>query len=138
MKVLKKELSQEEGVHAITIMEYFWDELIEVACDGASETHLCTGSQAKGPLQCWGCGGNHWLMDFPHQWEDPRSLHNLENAATVGDIVRETPNIYISLEEGQVDHQSSMIKVKDNISEQSIYVLIDPWYTYSYVMPQIV
>ena len=42
------------------------------------------------PLQCYVCGGNHKLRDFPRKREDPRGFHNLESATIVGDMARVT------------------------------------------------
>ena len=39
---------------------------------------VAAGKRPKGPLQCWGCGGNRMLKDYPHWRENPWELHNLE------------------------------------------------------------
>ena len=37
-------------------------------------------------LQCWGCGENIRMKDFPKRRENPISLHNLESATMVEDM----------------------------------------------------
>lgn len=46
---------------------------------------------------------------------------------------RETPKINTTLEDQQVDHQSTMVKVEGKIVEKSIYITIDLGSTHSYV-----
>jgi len=51
------------------------------------------------PIQCWGCGDNHMLKDFPHRKGNPRGLHNIEEVFTMEDMARETPRIYATLDD---------------------------------------
>jgi hypothetical protein len=78
------------------------------------------------------------LRDFLCEREDPRGLYNLESLGTVEDMVRETPRIYVALEDQEVDHQSTVIKVEGKIAKQSISILIDLGSNHSYVMSRIV
>ena len=43
----------------------------------------------------------------------------------MGQVERFVPRIYVSLEDIQEDHQSTMVEVEGNIVEQSVSVLID-------------
>ena len=38
------------------------------------------------------------IEDFPHQRENPHRLHNLEETVTVEDMGRETPQVYVALD----------------------------------------
>ena len=78
------------------------------------------------------------MRDCHHQWKNPKSLHNLDNAAMVEEMARETPRIYAMLEEQQEDHHSTVIKVEGMIAHQYVSFLIDPRSAHSYVAPQIV
>ena len=62
----------------------------------------------------------------------------IQEAETVGHVVRAIPRIYAALEDHQVDHQSIVVEVAGKIVEQSISILIDPSSTYSYITPRAV
>ena len=53
-------------------------------------------------------------------------------------VERDVPRIYAALEDCQADHQSTVIEVEGKIAEQSVYVLIEPGSTHSYITPKIV
>ena len=46
--------------------------------------------------------------------------------------------INVALENGQVDHQTSMVEVQGMIQNQSVFILINPSASLSYVSPSIV
>lgn len=71
---------------------------------GPNKTTLTLEGKPKEPLQCWGCGENHRLNDCPCSREDPRGLYNMEDAPRVEDMVRETPRLYVALEDQQSNH----------------------------------
>ena len=48
------------------------------------------------------------------------------------------PRISASLENRQVDHQTSMVEIKGMIKDQPISILIDPGASLSYVLMRIV
>ena len=56
----------------------------------------------------------------------------------MGQVVRVVPRIYAALEDCQADHQSTVVEVSSKIVEQSIYILIDPGSTHSYITPRVV
>ena len=70
--------------------------------------------------------------------ESARPTYNIQEAETVDQVARVVPRIYVALEDRQVDHQSTMVEVVDNIDEQSISILIDPGSTHSYITPRVV
>lgn len=53
-------------------------------------------------------------------------------------MARETPRIYATLEDQQTSYQTVVVKVEGKIAKKSIYVLIDPRSTHSYVNTQII
>ena len=54
------------------------------------------------------------------------NVHTIQEEETVGDVANEMPRINASLENRQVDHQTSMVEVQGMIQNQSISILIDP------------
>jgi len=48
-------------------------------------------------------------------------------------MARETPRIYASLDDHQVDHQATVVEVGVKIATQSISILIDPRFSHSYI-----
>ena len=60
------------------------------------------------------------------------------SANTIGDMARATPRIYVTLEDQQADHQSTMVKVKGKIVEQSISIMVDLISTNTYITLKIV
>ena len=67
-----------------------------------------------------------------------RKSRTIQGAETMGQVVRTAPRIYAALEYLQVDHQSTVVEVEGNIVERSVFVLIDPGSTHSYITPRIV
>ena len=67
-----------------------------------------------------------------------RPAYNIQEAETMGEVVRVVPRIYASLENSQENHQSIVVEVADNINEQSISILIDLGSTHFYITPKIV
>ena len=76
------------------------------------------------------------LKDCTHRKENPRELHNLKEVVIVEDVVRTTPQIYVALDNHQANHQSTIVEVGGKIAKKSIFVLIDPRSTHSYVSPK--
>ena len=89
------------------------------------------------PLQCWGCGGSHFYRDCPHK-KDNRNIHTVREAATVGEVARNIPQISAALDNHQADFQPSMIEVEGKILEKPVSILIDSGSTLSYISPKLV
>ena len=53
-------------------------------------------------------------------------------------VARAVPRIYAALEDCQADHQSMVVEVVGKIVEQSVYILIEPGSTHSYINPRLV
>ena len=56
----------------------------------------------------------------------------------VGQVERTIPRIYATLEDHQVDHQSTVVEVEGKIVEQYVSILIDMGSTHTYITPRIV
>ena len=71
----------------------------------------------------------------PLQNESARLAYNIQEAETMGKVVRVVPRIYAALEDRQADHQSTVVEVVGKIVEQSVSILIDPCSTHNYITP---
>eukprot|EP00253_Pinus_taeda_P014522 PITA_14522 len=89
------------------------------------------------PVQCWGCGGPHYVKNCP-QRKGTDQISQIHEASTVGDVARSVPRINAALEDRQAEYQPSMVEFEGKISNLSIAVLIDPGAILSYVSPKIV
>ena len=80
------------------------------------------------------------LRNRLHQNGNLSQVHNIQEAEVVGEVARTILRIYAALEDRQEDHQSTVVEVegKGNIVEQSVFVLIDPGSTHSYITPKII
>eukprot|EP00253_Pinus_taeda_P027708 PITA_27708 len=92
---------------------------------------------ARPPVQCWGCGGPHYIKNCPHQ-KSSDQVSQVYEASTVGDVARSLPRINVALEDRQADYQPTMIEFEGKIFDRTVSVLVDPGATLSYVSPKIV
>eukprot|EP00253_Pinus_taeda_P016502 PITA_16502 len=92
---------------------------------------------ARPPLQCWGCGGPHYINNCP-QRKGTEQLSQIHEASTVGEVGRSVPRINAALEDRQAEYQPTMVEFEGKISNLPISVLIDPGATLSYVNPKVV
>ena len=53
----------------------------------------------------------------PLENESTRLAYNIQEAETMGQVVRVIPRIYTTLEDLQEDHQSTVVEVTGNIAE---------------------
>jgi hypothetical protein len=72
--------------------------------------------------------------DFPHRKDRVNTMHNIQEATTVEDMVR----IYASLNDQQEEYQSNMIDVEGKIINHPISILIDSSTIHCYIDPNIV
>ena len=56
----------------------------------------------------------------------------------MGQVTREVPRIYATLEDRQADHQSTMVEIACKIVEKLVSILIDPGSTHNYITPRVV
>eukprot|EP00253_Pinus_taeda_P034889 PITA_34889 len=89
------------------------------------------------PVQCWGCGGPHYVKNCP-QRKGVDQISQIHEASTVGDVAHSVPRINAALEDRQAEYQPTMVEFEGKISNLSIAVLIDPGATLSYVSPKVV
>ena len=59
-------------------------------------------------------------MNCPLENGNVIQYHNIQEAETMGQVAMTLPVIYVSLEDLQADHQSTMVEVEGNISKKSI------------------
>ena len=74
----------------------------------------------------------------PLENENARPAYNIQEEERVGQEARVVPSIYAALEDRQAYHQSIVVQVAGKIVEQSVYILIDPGSTHSYITPRVV
>eukprot|EP00253_Pinus_taeda_P022926 PITA_22926 len=89
------------------------------------------------PVQCWGCGGPHYIKNCPHR-RNSDQVSQVYEASTIGDVAWSMPRINASLEDRQADYQPTMIEFEGKIFDKTVSVLVDPGATLSYVSPKIV
>jgi 3-dehydroquinate dehydratase len=65
-------------------------------------------------------------------------MHSVEEAIKVNDMARHNHKINAELENRQVDHQSSMVKIEGMINQKYVSILIGPGAFLSYVSPIII
>eukprot|EP00253_Pinus_taeda_P022081 PITA_22081 len=88
-------------------------------------------------VQCWGCGGPHYVKNCP-QRKGTDQISQIHEASTVGDVGRSMPRINAALDDRQVEYQPTMVEFEGKILNLSISVLIDPGATLSYISPKMV
>ena len=72
-----------------------------------------------------GCQGNHIFIYCTHRGYQMRVLHNIHEASTMEDVVRNNPIIYASLDNRHEEYQSNMIDIEGKIMDQPISILIN-------------
>eukprot|EP00253_Pinus_taeda_P019676 PITA_19676 len=104
-----------------------------------SEQHARLDSEGKArpPVQCWGCGGPHYVKNYP-QRKGTEQLSQIHEASMVGEVGRSVPRINAALDDRQAKYQPTMVEFEGKISDLTIAVLIDPGATLSYVSPKVV
>eukprot|EP00253_Pinus_taeda_P002762 PITA_02762 len=64
---------------------------------------------ARPPVQCWGCGGPHYIKNCP-QRKGTEQLSQIHEASTVGEVGRSVPRINAVLEDRQAEYQPTMVE----------------------------
>jgi hypothetical protein len=97
------------------------------------------GDNPREPLKCWECGEPHLRRNCPRLTSAARTtVHNLQEASTVGDVGRSMHIINAVVDGRQVDHQSTIVEVEGKVNNNRISILIDPGASLSYVTPGLV
>ena len=65
-------------------------------------------------------------------------MHTIQEEETVGDVANEIPKFNASLENRQVDHQTSKVEIEGMIQKKHVSILIDLGASLNYVPPSIV
>eukprot|EP00253_Pinus_taeda_P002934 PITA_02934 len=100
-------------------------------------TRLDSKGTARPPVQCWGCGGPHYVKKCP-QRKGTEQLSQIHEASTVSEVGRSVPRINAALDDRQVEYQPTMVEFEGKISDLTIAILIDLGATLSYVSPKVV
>jgi predicted aspartyl protease len=90
------------------------------------------------PLKCWGCGEPHLLRNCPHQNSTNRTIQNIQEASTIGDIGKSIHRINAALDDRQTNHQSTIVEIEGKIHDRKVSILIDPGASLSYITPSLV
>eukprot|EP00253_Pinus_taeda_P028923 PITA_28923 len=116
-----------------------WETAKGIAAMAVSEQQprLDGEGTPRPPVQCWGCGGPHYIKNCP-QRKGTEQLSQIHEASTVGKVGRSVPRINAALEDRQAEYQPTMVEFEGKISNLTISVLIDLGATLSYVSPKIV
>jgi hypothetical protein len=97
------------------------------------------GDNLRELLKCWECGEPHLRRNCPRLTSATRTtVHNLQEASTVGDVGRSLHKINADVDGRQADHQSTVVEVEGKVNNNRVSVLIDPGATLSYVSPGVV
>eukprot|EP00253_Pinus_taeda_P030735 PITA_30735 len=101
------------------------------------QARLDSEGAAKPQLQCWGCGGPHYVKNCP-QRKGTEQISQIHEASTVGKVGHSIPRIIAALDDRQAEYPPTMVEFEGKISDLTITILIDPGATLSYVSPKIV
>jgi len=66
-------------------------------------------------LQCWICGKYHHKKDCPLYQGGRTHIYSVEEVQTIGDVGKSISWIYETLDNKQVDYQTSIIDVERNL-----------------------
>jgi len=90
-------------------------------------------------LKCWDCGEPPLRRNFPCLNPTERnSVHNLQEASTVGYIGRSMHKINAYLDGRHVDHQSTIVEVEAKIHSHNVSTLTHLAARLSYINPNLV
>ena len=89
------------------------------------------------PLRCCTYGGGHHRIDCPQNQGGLSQIYSAQEAYTVGDISHSIHEIYGMVDNRQVYHYKSIIKVEGKLCNQVVSILVDPISNYSYISPDL-
>ena len=72
-------------------------------------------NEHKEPVKCWECQGLHDAKYCLNRKENFSNMHTIQEVEIVGDVANEMLRINATLENRQVDHQTSMVEVQGMI-----------------------
>eukprot|EP00253_Pinus_taeda_P022381 PITA_22381 len=77
------------------------------------QIRLDSEGATRPPVQCWGCGGPHYIKNCP-QRKGTEQLSQIHEASTVGEVGRSIPRINAALEDRQAEYQPTMVELEDS------------------------
>ena len=77
-------------------------------------------------------------IHFPRLTGENKTFHSVQEASIVGEIGRNFHSINAALEDRQANHQSTIVEIEGTVLNHTIFVLIDPQATLSYISPRTV
>ena len=95
-------------------------------------------NERKETVKCWECNGPHYESVFPNRKKTVTNIHTVQEEMNVGDLVRTMPRINATLENRQVDYQTSMVEVEGKLNQLPKSILIDLGASLSYIFPDLV
>eukprot|EP00253_Pinus_taeda_P008401 PITA_08401 len=104
-----------------------------------SEQHVRLDNEGttRPPVQCWGCGGPHYVKKCP-QRKGTEQLFQIHEASTVDEVGCSVRRINAALDDRQVEYQPTMVELEGKILDLTVAILIEPGATLSYVSPKVV
>ena len=93
--------------------------------------------RARPLVQCWGCGGLHYIKNCP-QRKETEQVSQIHKASIVGDVGCNLPRINAAPEDRQAEYQLTMVEFEGKILDLSLTILIDPRATLGYISPKVV
>jgi hypothetical protein len=89
-------------------------------------------------LKYWVCGEPHLLINCLYKNVANKTIQNIQEASTVGEIGKIIHRINASLDRRKVDHQFTISEIEDKIHNNKVYILIHPRASLSYVTPTLI
>jgi len=97
-----------------------------------------TTNNPREPLKCWVCDELHFSINFPYKNTSNKTIQNIQEASTIGDIGKSSHRINVALDGRQADHQSTVVEIEGKIHDRKVCILIDPGAILSYVTPNLI
>eukprot|EP00253_Pinus_taeda_P006115 PITA_06115 len=76
-----------------------------------------TEGSSRPPVQCWGCGGPHYVKNCP-QRKGTDQISQIHEASTVGDVGRSMPRINAALDDRRAEYQPTMVEFEVSYRDQ--------------------
>jgi hypothetical protein len=103
-----------------------------------SSTNGINGKRLGEAIECWESREDVSLKNCPHQKDNTKNAHNIQEATIIDDVARTIHRIYATLEYHQVYHQLSLVEDECKIMKQSIFTLIHVRSSHNYVTTKVV
>eukprot|EP00253_Pinus_taeda_P003334 PITA_03334 len=128
------QLSMNEFITKFTsLMRYVPNIREEKAKSGRIEVETTT----RPLVQCWGCGGPHYVKNCP-DCKGTDQVAQIQEESIVGEVARSIPKINSALKDHQAEYKSIVVEFEGKIFDETISILIDLGDTLSYISPKVV